>query len=381
GNLYAVRELVRLGCNIDQPDYKGNTPLFQASTNGHTDLVNYLLDAGCLVNANSTSGETALHFASGPHIEPAEDPGAIVKILLSAGASAKARCLRGFTPLHDMGSSTLDGVKVTRRAAMTRIRLLLEAGADVNAMNNEKERPLDRAIFDNQPDVMKCLIEAGAQITKLRGKRNLLHLAAREARLEALQYLIEMPLPVLNVNQEDDWHDTPWDCFIRVLHIPQWFLGSCRRPMFQEKNVFVALYKKLRDQSLELDISRLQRIRQHLEDGIYHGATAVLQSLISEKRDWEQWGSLRTYETIRLQVREQMIEAALESVDENIQVLQEKIDASPWDQVSYWDPSETEDSGDLEDYTESECTETENDEGGELDEAENNIEEPASDDD
>ncbi|KAI8267065.1 hypothetical protein K4K58_008763 [Colletotrichum sp. SAR11_239] len=97
-------------------------------------------------------------------------------------------------------------------------------------------------------------------------------------------------------------------------------------------------------------------------------------------REWEQWDSVRTYETIKLQVREQMVEAALESVDENIEVLQEKIDASPWDQVSYWDPSETEDSGDLEDYTESECTETENDEGGELNEAENNIEEPASDD-
>ncbi|KAF4476891.1 Ankyrin repeat and protein kinase domain-containing protein 1 [Colletotrichum fructicola Nara gc5] len=381
GNLYAVRELIRLGCNIDQPDYEGNTPLFQASARGHTDLVHYLLDAGCSVNATSTFGETALHFASDPYIEPAEDPGAIVKILLSAGASAKASCLRGFTPLHDMGSSTLHGVKVTRRAAMTTIRLLLEAGADINAMNNQKERPLDRAIFGNQPEVMKCLIEAGAQITKLRGKRNLLHLAAREARFEALQYLMELPLPVLYVDQEDDWHHTPWDCFSKVLHVPIWSLDSCRRPMFQEENAFVALYKKLRDQSLELDISRLQRIRQHLEDGIYHGAIAILQSLISEKRDWEQWGSLRTYEAISLQIRERMIDAALESVGENIEVLKEKVEASPWDQVSHWDPSETEDSDDLEEYTESEWTETEDDAGGELNESENNIEEPASDDD
>ncbi|KAJ0333155.1 hypothetical protein COL922a_010954 [Colletotrichum nupharicola] len=123
------------------------------------------------------------------------------------------------------------------------------------------------------------------------------------------------------------------------------------------------------------------RIRQHLEDGIYHGAIAVLQSLISEKRDWEQWGSLRTYEAIGLQIRERMIDAALESVDENIEVLKEKVEASPWDQVSYWDPPETEDSDDLEDYTESERTETEDYIGGELNEAENNIEEPASDND
>ncbi|KAI8287449.1 hypothetical protein K4K60_012461 [Colletotrichum sp. SAR11_57] len=98
-------------------------------------------------------------------------------------------------------------------------------------------------------------------------------------------------------------------------------------------------------------------------------------------RDWEQWGSLRTYEAISLQIRERMIDAALESVGENIEVLKEKVEASPWDQVSHWDPSETEDSDDLEEYTESEWTETEDDAGGELNESENNIEEPASDDD
>ncbi|KAI8309481.1 hypothetical protein K4K61_001647 [Colletotrichum sp. SAR11_59] len=181
------------------------------------------------------------------------------------------------------------------------------------------------------------------------------------ARIEALQYLADMQLPLLNVHQEDEWGDTPWDDFIMVLSRPEWDLGSSRRPTFQEKHAFVRLYKKLRDRSLEIDISKLQRIRQHLDDGIYHGAKTVLQSLINEKRDWEQWESLRTYETIGVQVREQMVEAALESVDDNIEVLQGKIDASPWDQVSFWDPSETEESDEIQDDTESEWAEAEND--------------------
>ncbi|KAI8245624.1 hypothetical protein K4K57_012702 [Colletotrichum sp. SAR 10_99] len=185
----------------------------------------------------------------------------------------------------------------------------------------------------------------------------------------------------MNVCQEDDCGDTPWDDFIMVMYRPEWDLGSWRRPTSQEQDAFVTLYKKVRDRSLELDISRLQRIRQYLEDDILHGAMAVLQSLVSEKRDWEQWELVQTYETIKLQVREQMIEAALESVDENVEVLQEKIDASPWDQVSHWDPPETEGSDDLEDNTESKWTKTEDDAGGELNEAENNIEELARDDD
>ncbi|KAJ0368818.1 hypothetical protein COL26b_010704 [Colletotrichum chrysophilum] len=263
---------------------------------------------------------------------------------------------------------------------MTRVRLLLEAGADINATNDDEERPLTRAIRNDQPEVMKCLIEAGAQVTDLLGKQNLLHLAAKEARLKALQYLTDIQLPLLNVYQVDEFGKTPWDDFIMVLRMPEWCLKYWRRPTAPEQDAFVILYKKLRDQSLELDINRLRRTRQYLEDGTCHGAVSVLRSLISEKRDWEQWDSLRTYETIKLQVREQMVEAALESIDENIEVLQEIIDASPWDQVSYWDPREEEQEDDLEDCKKSEWAE--NKDGGEVEpnEVGNDTSEPASND-
>lgn len=336
GNYNVVRDLVCLGCNVDRPEYDGATPLMVASASGNIDVVQYLLDAGCSVNATSMSGNTAIHYAADPIVEPVEDPGAILQILLSAGASAKTSTIHGDSPLHNMGISGCG--KLSRQAAMTKTRLLLEAGADVNAMNHGREQPLERAIFHDQPEVVKCLIEAGARVTNMRRKQNLLHISARLARLKALQYLADMQLPLLHVHQEDDWGDTPWDHFIRVLSCPEWDLGSCRRPTSQERDAFVKLYKKLRGRSLELDISRLQRIRRHLEDGIQNGAMSVLQSLISEKRNWDQWHSLRTYETIMLQVREPMVEAALELIDKNIGILQEKIDASPWHQVSRWDP-------------------------------------------
>lgn len=155
GNLYAARELVRLGSNIHQSDYKGVTPLMMASSNGHADVVRYLLDAGCLVNAASTYGKTALHFAANPEIEPAEDPEAIVQILLSAGASVNEQGPRGTTALHHMGFNVYG--RLTRRAAVAKIRLLLEAGADINAMSHDRTaRPLSGAICFDQPEVAKC---------------------------------------------------------------------------------------------------------------------------------------------------------------------------------------------------------------------------------
>lgn len=219
GNLYAARELVRLGSNIHQSDYNGVTPLMMASSNGHADVVRYLLDAGCLVNAASTYGKTALHFAANPEIEPAEDPEAIVQILLSAGASVNEQGPRGTTALHHMGFNVYG--RLTRRAAVARIRLLLEAGADINAMSHDRTaRPLSGAICFDQPEVAKCLIEFGAQVTDLFQGENLLHATAQIAQLELLQCLIDMKLPLMNVYQEDDW-GTHLETTLSALCTPQ----------------------------------------------------------------------------------------------------------------------------------------------------------------
>ncbi|KAF9881779.1 hypothetical protein CkaCkLH20_00925 [Colletotrichum karsti] len=102
----------------------------------------------------------------------------------------------------------------------------------------------------------------------------------------------------------------------------------------------------MRDRNLQADIDRLYRARGYLEDENFRAANAAIQSLIDEKEKWEQWESLQTYKTISLQIREKMLEAAVESIEENIEVLQEKMEQSPWDQKSHYDYLKPPDSDD-----------------------------------
>nr|XP_036577256.1 PFS domain-containing protein [Colletotrichum truncatum]KAF6784195.1 PFS domain-containing protein [Colletotrichum truncatum] len=368
GNLEAVRELISVGCDINCSDYAGQTALMRAADNGHSCIVECLLDAGCPVDATSSTGRTALMDAARPTREPDGDPTEIIRILLSAGASTKLQDLWGDTVLAYLGKR-----ETTAAATEAKFHLLLAAGADINSCDATGESPLQQAIARNTKYVMRYLIEAGAEVQWFRQYRvNLLHYVALHSGLEALQELARMQLPRLNTDMLDEDGDTPWDCFIYTVHSPDWRLGDFRSPNPQEIECFVSLYKNMREQNLQLDIGRLQRTRQYLADANQRGASAALEPLIKEKKEWEQWESLSTYKAILLQVKQEMWEAAIESVDENIEVLQERIAQDPWDQESYWDYLKNSGSEDSEDEVsslgsdESEYQDCEEDEDSEV---------------
>jgi glutaminase len=52
GDLASVKRLDFVGCDLDQADYDGRTPLHLAASNGHYQIVKYLLESG-LKNLNS----------------------------------------------------------------------------------------------------------------------------------------------------------------------------------------------------------------------------------------------------------------------------------------------------------------------------------------
>lgn len=103
------------------------------------------------------SGDTALHVAAaGYRVE-------IAKMLLAAGADvASAKNRRWSQPLHYAadGSPSRDA---NQQAAM--IRLLLNAGAKVDAQDKNGATPLHRAVRTRCAAAVKCLLEAGADPT------------------------------------------------------------------------------------------------------------------------------------------------------------------------------------------------------------------------
>jgi uncharacterized protein len=134
--------------NAVSPD--GWLPLHLAAHFGHADAVRALLNKGAKVDAPSTNAmrNTALHAAA------AGRSAAVAKLLLDAGAGVNARQSGGWTPLHS----------VAQTGDVEFARVLIEAAADVSVRADNQQRPLDLALTKGQQAMVDFLEAHGATL-------------------------------------------------------------------------------------------------------------------------------------------------------------------------------------------------------------------------
>jgi len=188
-----IRALLRAGAEIEAADGNGRTALHWAAWQGHThgltvtaNIARVLIDAGANVHAVDSLGRTPLHYAAAMGHDP------IVKALLAAGADAAATDREGKTPA-DLAqarelASTLETLsasaatepvtstpapgeeaagrfgrelmQATRGGDVAKVRELLRRGADVNWMDSDGFRPIDRARDAGHEEIVRLLQEA-----------------------------------------------------------------------------------------------------------------------------------------------------------------------------------------------------------------------------
>jgi hypothetical protein len=106
------------------------------------------------------AGDTALHVAAaGYRVEIAE-------LLLAAGtdvSSAKNR--RCSQPIHYAADGCLDSPSWDAARQVSMLRLLLKAGADINAPDKNGATPLHRAVRTRCTAAVRCLLDAGGDPT------------------------------------------------------------------------------------------------------------------------------------------------------------------------------------------------------------------------
>jgi len=118
--LTTLQDVCGLDLDIDGDDNYGWTPLYNAATNAHGEVVRALLAAGAAVNEPTKRGRTVLHCTvSCGHA-------AVARELLAAGADIAVQDEGGWTPLH---CAALHGEDEC-------ILALLEAGADPGVTDN-----------------------------------------------------------------------------------------------------------------------------------------------------------------------------------------------------------------------------------------------------
>ncbi|CAO3595612.1 unnamed protein product [Absidia cylindrospora] len=132
GDLNGVRALLEYQANPNNTESKKN-PLFEAIKAKHYEVVEALLSAGANVNAqDSKTGSSALHYAV------KSEKIALVRVLLKHGASPTQVDKMMQTPLH----WAIQLSKNQTNRSMRVERLLLQAGADINASDVFGRTPL-----------------------------------------------------------------------------------------------------------------------------------------------------------------------------------------------------------------------------------------------
>lgn len=127
----------------------GLTGLHYATALGYPEIAQAFIDAGVFVNRTTYEGEQPLHLAA--QHQQLE----LIDLLLDNGAAILAVDYQGNTPLH---------YAVESDASLDVVQRLIDAGGDVNAVNNADESVLDWATAAGNSGVISLLIDNGAMV-------------------------------------------------------------------------------------------------------------------------------------------------------------------------------------------------------------------------
>ena len=142
--------IIEAGADLNSRDNNGRTALFLAAANDREAILDRLIDAGAELDLSRDNGWTPLMRAV------YDDQKAIVERLAAAGADVGAKDQKGWSPLHILSDSSRPENTDHDRAIAS---ILVDAGANPDALNDELVTPLMLAALNGRRDVARALLE------------------------------------------------------------------------------------------------------------------------------------------------------------------------------------------------------------------------------
>ena len=169
--------LLEKGGDVNSMDTKLKTPLYHASREGNTAVVELLVERDADTNMRNQYGWTALHIAACKGHTP------VVEVLLKAGTDIECKT-------RDKGSTPL-AVAAHKGQELT-VERLLKAGALVNARDKYASTPLHHASAHGHVEVVEMLLKAGASVNSKNVHDNIpLHTASAGGHAEVVETLLK----------------------------------------------------------------------------------------------------------------------------------------------------------------------------------------------
>jgi ankyrin repeat protein len=204
GNAAIISRLLKVGADANRALPGGETILMTAAQNGAEEAVQLLVAAGANANARDGRGQTALMWAA------SKNNSAAIRVLVAAGADVNARtgpagakqrpgasqqeeALQALTTQNSFGGgrSLFQDPAPTgftpllfavRAGSVEAVKVLLDAGADVNDTLSDGESALIVAVANAHWQLADLLLDRGADPNAARAGWNALHQAVRTRR-------------------------------------------------------------------------------------------------------------------------------------------------------------------------------------------------------
>jgi ankyrin repeat protein len=204
GSITEVANLARTPSVINQKsDRLGHSPWLLAVRIGDRAKIELLAERGADLAQSDRNGRSALHLA-------AETNSAALPWLLEYGADLHAVDDRVATPLH--AAAEHDSIDAVRRllaagavvnpentyqtspihhaSSVATLRLLAEAGADLNVVDGCGDWPLKNAAEQNDPERVAWLLAHGAKVDQTSTGSTALHAATQADAREVMAHLL-----------------------------------------------------------------------------------------------------------------------------------------------------------------------------------------------
>ncbi len=233
-NANLVAALIRAKADLDKT-VLDKAPLVLAFEKGYWDCAKFLIEGGANLNITIKQEETLLYFAVD------KNNANIVSALISAKVDLNKKSLEiGFTPLMLAG----------RKNDLKFMKLLIDAGADLEALSTSGKTALLLATFNDQTDIAKMLINTGANpIVTDKDIKNAFSYAIEKQNHEIINTLINA--------KDNTWHANISDaCRKSLLMIAMssarkypnmafQIINPTQKPLDRKKiETFIAVYKK-----------------------------------------------------------------------------------------------------------------------------------------